>query len=212
MNLRLFPTSTEFAEAPKVPLVALIAANLVPLVGVVAFGWDLGLILLLFWGESVIVFAFSILKMARAAGLAAFALVPFFLVHAGMFMGGHLVFLLALFVGDPRPLLSQLALPLAVLALSHGVSFVVNALRGGERLAKATDAMSGFYARIVVMHLAIIFGGFAVMALGSPAWALALLVVLKIGVDAAAHVRERAARMQAASDGWIPVEPAKTVP
>ena len=46
------------------------------------------------------------------------------------------------------------------------------------------------YGRVVVLHLTILFGGFGVQALGSPLWALLLLVVLKTGIDLAAHVRE----------------------
>jgi hypothetical protein len=41
------------------------------------------------------------------------------------------------------------------------------------------------------LHLAILGGGFLVMALGSPQFALALLVLLKIGFDLNAHLRER---------------------
>jgi hypothetical protein len=46
------------------------------------------------------------------------------------------------------------------------------------------------YRRIVVMHITIIFGGWFILALGAPAWALVLLVGLKTGVDLAAHRRE----------------------
>jgi hypothetical protein len=46
---------------------------------------------------------------------------------------------------------------------------------------------------VVVLHLVIIGGGFAAMALGEPIAALVLLVVLKIVVDIAAHRREHAA-------------------
>ncbi len=177
-------------------LLALAAANLVPLAGVLAFGWDLGLVLLLYWAESAVILAFSLAKLAMVAGVAALFLVPFFLFHAGMFMGVHLVFLITLFVDRPATgwgaFLRDLALPVAALAASHLVSFVANVLRRGERPASAQAAMTGFYARIVVMHVTLIVGGFLTLALGSPAWALALLVALKTGTDAVAHLRERA--------------------
>src|SRR5687768_334661 len=79
----------------------LVATNLLPLAGVLLFGWDLGLILLLYWAESAVILAFSLGKLALTAGVAALFLVPFFLVHAGGFMGVHLVFLLVLFVDRP---------------------------------------------------------------------------------------------------------------
>jgi hypothetical protein len=51
--------------------------------------------------------------------------------------------------------------------------------------------MSQPYGRIVVLHLTIMGGGFLMMALGSPTVGLVLLVVLKIGLDLSAHLRER---------------------
>lgn len=177
-------------------LVALVAANAVPLLGVVALGWDLGLVFLLYWAESAVILAFSLVKVAIAARLAALFLVPFFIVHAGLFMLGHLLFLTVFFVDTPgagwRAWAGELALGAGVLFASHLVSFLVNTVGRGERPKAANAVMAGFYARIMVMHLTIIFGGFLAAFLGSPAWALALLILLKTTADAAAHLRERA--------------------
>ena len=49
-------------------VVLLVAVNLLPLVGVVFWGWSLMLILVLYWVESGIVGAVNILKIARAEG------------------------------------------------------------------------------------------------------------------------------------------------
>jgi hypothetical protein len=49
------------------------------------------------------------------------------------------------------------------------------------------------YRRLVVMHVTLIFGGKAIMALGQPIYALTLLVVLEIGIDLYAHLREHRA-------------------
>ncbi len=46
------------------------------------------------------------------------------------------------------------------------------------------------YKRIVVMHLVIIAGGFAVIALGSPLPLLVLIVIGKIALDIHLHRRE----------------------
>jgi hypothetical protein len=59
-----------------------------------------------------------------------------------------------------------------VLALfvSHGVSFVQNYLLKGEYAAARPEKLMGSpYGRIVVMHIAILAGGFLTMAIGSPA-------------------------------------------
>ena len=47
---------------------ALIIANLVPLVGVLWFGWDVWGILIIYWLENGIVGLFNVLKMRRAEG------------------------------------------------------------------------------------------------------------------------------------------------
>jgi hypothetical protein len=80
----------------------------------------------------------------------------------------------------------------AGLAVSHGISFVANYLLGGERDRVAlAQLMIQPYGRIVVLHLAILGGGFLIMSLGAPWYALALLILLKIGLDLRAHLRER---------------------
>lgn len=190
------PSWDDVRQAPRLSLIALLGANLLPVLGVLAWGWDLGRILLLYWLESAVILAFSLVKVAVTSGTAAFGLVPFFLVHAGMFMGVHLVFLVALFVDRPAGGWStwrdDLLLGLGALAASHLVSFIVNFVVRRERPATGGDVMTGFYARIVVMHLTIIFGALLVSVLGARIVALLLLVTLKTVADAAAHVRERA--------------------
>jgi len=46
------------------------------------------------------------------------------------------------------------------------------------------------YARVVVMHIAIIFGGFLTAAFGSPVGLLVMLVVMKTLIDVALHNRQ----------------------
>ncbi|MBI2077650.1 MAG: hypothetical protein HYT80_04655 [Euryarchaeota archaeon] len=184
----------------------LLAANLVPVVGVLALGWRLADILLLFWLESAIIGAYNIVKMLLIGDPKAAGLVPFFIIHYGFFMFGHLVFLSAFFVIglDPNnfsggslalvPEALRRTSPAALaLVVSHGVSFVNNFLRGGER--KTTEIgrlMFAPYPRIFVMHLTILAGGFAILTLGEPWFALVVLVALKTGVDLVAHVSQHA--------------------
>ena len=189
--------------------VVLILANLVPLVGVVFFGWSLFATLLLFWVENVIVGVFSVLQMlmARPGDPAAWALklfmIPFFILHYGMFTTVHGVFVMSLF-GDPPAKLSQtpaaflhavqatgIAGAAAALALSHAVSFILNFIGSGKyRTAELQVLMFRPYGRVMVLHVVILLGGFLVQLVGSPMPALALLVVLKTGLDLGAHLRE----------------------
>jgi len=187
--------------------IALLVANLVPLYGVTFLGWDLFGLIIVYWLETGIIGFFAILNIALIAGWMALFLVPFFIVHFGGFMAGHLVFLIQLFGSKrgtpfseiPSFLNTEVArqgLWLAVLALfvSHGVAFVVYVLtpflrrRWQGMRAITPDAefgpiMFAPYARIVVMHVTIIFGAILVLNFGGRIAFFVLLVALKTAAD-----------------------------
>lgn len=192
-------------------VIALVLANLVPLFGVMFWHWEVFPLLLLFWSENVIVGGFNVLKMLIAtrqqSGIAAasgYFLIPFFCVHYGMFTLVHGVFVVAMFGGGlehgfPSPAVFWSAikdhgLQWAILGLtvSHGISFVHNFIMNGE-FRKASPPLLMFqpYGRIFVLHITIIIGGGLMMLLGSPMIGLLILVLLKIGLDLAGHLRER---------------------
>ena len=93
-----------------VPAVLLVAFNLIPLAGVLWFGWDLFSILVLYWLESGVVGVVNVLRIARAQGAAPpgqspmtlqgravgngprGCLVLFFIFHYGIFWVVHGVF------------------------------------------------------------------------------------------------------------------------
>jgi hypothetical protein len=199
--------------------VVLIVANLVPLVGVLFLGWTLFATLLLFWLENVTVGVFSVLQMLTARprdplawGLKLF-MIPFFIFHYGMFTTVHGVFVMSLFgpvtKASPTPAAFYHAVQATgigaaalALALSHGVSFVLNYIGGGQyRTAELPVLMMRPYGRVMVLHVVILLGGFLVSALGSPVPALALLVVLKTGLDLGAHLREHQPAVPVAATG-----------
>ena len=92
-------------KLPKISLsiVALVAANTVPLVGVLFFGWDAAVIVLLYWTENVVIGSYNILKMALlkvqspVLHIGKLLAIPFFCVHFGGFCAVHGFFLLAMF-------------------------------------------------------------------------------------------------------------------
>ncbi len=105
----------------------------------------------------------------------------------------HLVFLQMLMLAvqeildtaAPGVLLAWLAL-----FLSHGVSLLLNYFQGHEYLdTNIRKLMIAPYKRIVVLHIAIIAGGWGVMALGSPMALLIVLILLKIVIDIGLHRR-----------------------
>lgn len=208
-------TVAEETQAEK-PLSAwvLVAANVLPLVGVLFWDWDVFALLVLCWMENVVVGVFFILRMMfadleeAALSVGKLFMVLFFCVHYGMFTAVHGVFVFTLF-GQGRYRVDGLDalvpaaraaddyglwVPLAVLFASHFFSFAWNYFYRGEfRSAKLTKLMVAPYSRVVVLHVAIILGGIAAMALGSPLWALLVLVALKVALDLKAHVKEHSA-------------------
>jgi len=183
--------------------VFLLIANILPLLGVMLWGWKVFDILLIFWLENVVIGIFNVVKMLSWIQYCrlyiALPIVPFFILHYGGFTAGHGIFILAIF--DAQSKIStdtiwqtlhaggwNMYLAIGGIFLSHLFSFISNFL--GKREIERTHIgllMTAPYGRIVVMHLTIIIGGGAALALGQPLWALALLVLLKTGMDLKAH-------------------------
>jgi hypothetical protein len=263
--------------------IVLIAANAIPIAGVLFFGWSLHTILVLYWLENGIVGLWNLPRILLAQGSVLPVLPPladaaarsatpsdaaakqlqadwerirdaqlraaatvsgdvgatpgfarvfgtgrmpsagraalavFFTFHYGMFWFVHGIFVFALpaFVGaesrnvaacgDPDPfgalqpcgtpfgeiVWSNVAIAGAALFLSHGASFLFNYIGRGEYLtSSATRQMGAPYGRVVVLHLTIIFGAFAIAIIGAPVGALLILVGLKIAFDLGLHLRE----------------------
>ena len=197
-------------------VVALIAANVIPLIGVLAFGWSVWNILVIYWLENGIVGVINILKMSTATGdeaapgmtvmvngrpgssMTKAGLIPFFLVHYGIFWFVHGIFVLTLPAFFSLTSDSGMTLDLGpvlfaatALAISHGLSFWWNFLHGGEyRRTTVATLMFAPYRRLVALHLTIIFGAMAVMFTGAPAAAVALLVAIKTAIDLTLHLAE----------------------
>ena len=55
--------SNKSSQQPSFSIIALMTANLVPLIGVVFLGWDAASIVLLYWIENLIVGIFNVLRM-----------------------------------------------------------------------------------------------------------------------------------------------------
>lgn len=193
-------------------VIALLLANLVPVFGVLCLHWEVFPLMFLFWSENVIVGAFNVLKMLCAAPKDTLAwtgklfIIPFFCVHYGMFTFVHGIFVIALFGGgmqhgagfpNAETFLriireNHLGWAIAGLAISRAISFATNYLGNGEyQRASVQQLMAQPYGRIVVLHIAILGGGFLVMALHSPLMGLLLLVALKIALDLRGHFAER---------------------
>ena len=209
---------------PRLPLICLLAANSIPLFGVLFAGWDAFYIVLLYWAENLAVGFYNVLKIAfakvpePAAHLGKLFMIPFFIIHFGGFTAVHGMLVLAMFQKDSGDIMSggdwpcflvfvqmllrvigkaysiitpQMRLALLALFVSHGVSFVYNYLIKGEFARVTPDKlMMQPYGRVIVMHIAIIAGGFLSMAAGSNVGLLLVLVVLKTVLDVTLHLRQ----------------------
>ena len=197
-------------------VVALVVANLIPLIGVLFFGWSVWNILVIYWLENGIVGVINVLKMSVATGdevtpgvtfmvngrpatsATKMGLIPFFIVHYGIFWFVHGIFVLtlpaffSLMSDDGMTLdLGPVVFAALGLAISHGLSFWWNFLHGGEyRRTAAAALMFAPYKRLVALHITIIFGAFAVMFTGAPAAAVAVLVAIKTAIDLGLHLAE----------------------
>jgi hypothetical protein len=184
-----------------------------PVIGVVALGWDVLPLLLLFWLENVAIGVFNVARMLVAAPaqtgswFAKLFYIPFFCFHYGMFTTVHGALLIEIFAGRGLFGRSMPDLPELVgwtvtsqklgwaalaLALSHAVSFVTNYLGSGEyRKAGITELMFRPYGRVVLLHVTILLGGLLATALHAHVAALLFLVAMKIAIDLLAHLHER---------------------
>ena len=229
--------------AQNASLITLIAANLLPVAGVLLWGWNIFEIVSLYWFENVVIGAINVLKMLTATGdisaphegldgpgirrehpempaylrkpgagnplhnAAKLFLIPFFTIHYGMFCLVHGVFVFALLGGKAGKMMtggpfsgtgkmiSQVFdsggkwFVLAIIG-SHLFSYFTNYIGKGEfRQTSAPALMAAPYGRIVVLHIAILFGAFVVTFLGSPVFLLLLLIGGKIVLDAKLHLR-----------------------
>ncbi len=224
------------ATSSPVAVALLVAANAIPLAGVLWLGWDLVTIVRIYWLENGVVGLFAVLRILTAADagqarpgtppeagairlptvLTKAITVPFFAFHYGVFWLAHGAFVWFAFglwlapgtggdpaPGTPDPFADPLASAFAdgggrfalvgvALLISHGASFLLNWIGRGEyRTATTNGEMRAPYARVIVLHLTILFGAFAVAILGAPLWALVVMVVVKTIADLGAHVRDR---------------------
>lgn len=196
--------------------IVLLAANSLPLFGVLLFDWSVFDVVFFYWAENVIIGAINVVrilmsggdivspddprfrghKLPRVGGPAKLFLAGFFTVHYGLFCWGHQQFVIGMF-GDGRSVTDVISDPVIGIGLlaitgSHLFSFFKNYVAGGENeRTTAATLMKRPYGRIIVLHVTIIVGGFLVMLADSPVLLLVALVVIKTIVDLWQHDRER---------------------
>ena len=200
--------------APAKPLVpswmALVAANVAPVFGVLFAGWGVFPLVFLYWVENVVIGLFTVAKMLSArpgdpGRRGRGAITALFVFHYGAFLFGHGVFLMVVFAAQkPDGMegraafenlfgqITNVSLLLAAVPLlaSHAWSFVTNYLRAERHDAQLKQLAMSPYGRTILLHLFIIGSAWLVMKLGSPLPVLLLFVAMKTTVDLLVHLYE----------------------
>ncbi len=184
-------------------VIALIAANFIPIFGVLFFGWDLFTLLILYWAESAVIGFYTIFKLIIVGKYLAILLVPFFIIHFGAFMVGHLLAIMALLnvqinifkFEEFYPIFFKISYAFMGLVISHGISFFVNFI--GEEKFKILEKGKALgmiewqpYKRVLLMHFVIILSGFLIVFFRINTTPLILLVGLKTIVDLKSHRKQ----------------------
>ena len=184
--------------------IALALSNLVPLIGVLLGYWSAFDVIFLYWFENIIIGLFAFCRMTiRPDNSALFAIgglftAGFFCLHYGFFTYGHGVFVASFFedqligsnnaVGDGLVdvvgfMLSNRGVQLTLLAMfiAHLIEFII---AYKERKIDAIPAeMFKPYKRIIVLHIAIIFGGFIATKFENTIGVAIVMIALKTYFD-----------------------------
>ena len=192
------------SQRAPLALCMLLTLNAVPLIGVFYWDWQSFDLIFLYWLENLVIGVFTLARMVvrpyRHAPDFLFPafLAPFFALHYGMFCFGHGTFVLAMFGAQGAStaggggllalalgMLTSLPMLLALAALTLLQLF--DWLQDVRERGLGADGVKALmvkpYRRIVVLHVTILAGGFALAALDEPTVGLLILVVLKTASD-----------------------------
>jgi hypothetical protein len=167
---------------------AIVLGNVYVIVCAIVFGWELYPLVLLYWLENGVVGAINVVKMltnqsgrGNLKTVLKLLLTPFFCLHYFGFWTVHGLFVFSFFgreamaeemqLPDLQTILEIVAAQGLLLALlgvvvSHTFSLITNYYRNGLYKRQVMQELMGApYARVAVLHIFIIAGGFIVQLL-----------------------------------------------
>lgn len=203
------------------PLVMVVGLNLIPVIGVLFWGWSAFALIVLYWLENLVIGVRTLASMFASAALAggvnwvgALFFGAFFTLHYGLFCFGHGIFVMALFggsfygdsildlggaVGALFATQSNLLIGFASIIVWQVVQFSRFLLSGEARRTNLLELMGSPYPRIIVLHVTIIFGGFVLMLLNQPVGGILVLALVKMAYDVAEVLRDPKAKAEDAA-------------
>jgi hypothetical protein len=190
------------------PLVLVgLVVDLFPIVGVLLWGWNAVPLVMLYWMENIIAGILTIPRIVIAGAtygglgfVAGVAMSVFFLFHYGLFCAVHGTFLMAFIgIGDgtiaeqPPIMMDVPAMFMFGLNSAQHVNYFVYAIiafqvlvfvwefliKGEWKESNPMAEMFAPYGRIIVLHLAIFGGAFALFMLGQPMIGVLALILFR---------------------------------
>jgi len=174
--------------------------DLIPIYAVLALGWGAGALVMLYWLENLIVGLATVVRMgmtgvrqggASLAGMVFMA--AFFAVHYGLFCFVHGTFLVGFLAPDPTSsafpgfggLIDQ------ALTAGPGIGIIAAMLLAWHLLSTIAETaseapqplhtlMMAPYGRVVILHIGILLGAGALVAMGEPMLGVLALILLDV--------------------------------
>jgi hypothetical protein len=181
----------DFESSP--PILALIAANLVTIILAVLENWDLATVLFIYWAQSIIIGAFTVISIlsadtellaadmgtsqaehggttevsSRYVGFYKCAMAGFFTLHYGLFHWGYYGFIVESGIfGTVDFSNSGIWASCALFFFNHLYSHLYHEGDGIRGSAFINREFFEPYNRIIPMHMTIIFGSIVIVVLG----------------------------------------------
>lgn len=200
--------------------ITLVIANIIPIIGVIYFGWDIFPIVYIYFLETIVIGLFGFLKIILAEGvdytieqgfISQILLSQFFpKLNSGSSKGSVLVsyficlifytgllFVLCLLVLTPSNFAKSwepsYLVAVAGFIISHGVSFYQNYIKNQEyAYAVPYTQMTQPFDRVMVMILVFSITAFAIYRIDVSTLTILALIIIKIIFDIIAHYQEHA--------------------
>jgi hypothetical protein len=183
----------------------LIASNLLTIVIAVYQKWNPGTVMWIYWGQSIIIGAFNVVRMWTLQNFSTDGLkmndqpvdpttgtkryvAIFFMFHYGFFHLVYAIFLIVMAKVSPHDIVPILVC-VAGFFVNHWYSYYYNKEHDSKRKVNLGTLMFFPYARIIPLHITIITG----LMLSKSMWALVLFLSLKTVADLIMHAVEHRA-------------------
>jgi hypothetical protein len=207
-----------------IPLLFLLLVNAATIVLALTEGWDLGVLLFVYWSQSVIIGFFTAIRILTlrsdqivwegrfaegypvqevkpAFDLGKVLIAGFFVVHYGLFHWGYYTFLTDLGFINMDTILGNADILLAcgLFFINHLISFLYYRKKDQIGPENLKNLFLTPYVRIIPMHVTIIIGGFAsfflaILGIDATGAVLILFLSLKTYVDIRMHIEKHAGR------------------